>query len=495
MADLLQERITTLEQRLASQPKSPVFARLAGYYLQTGKAEQALRVCDEGLAHYPYYSTAHLIKGKALLALQMLAEAKHEFQVVQELLPANETVARLYTSIDLGPSADITATPAVEAPAEVTATAEPMPQEEVAVEESQPMQVEEPVVEEAAPTFEAEAPSPEPESIVEPVSETPTLAEELAQPEQSDFGAAPEVTATPEAEPAFGMEQPTAPEAVDFGAPVSPEVTTEAESQPPTFEAEQPQPEVTSGFGETGFGEPAVETPQATEPAPAMEEVDPLAALRTETQEEPAADPFGFGAATETPAAEPTTAETEQGSSLLDMFGQTEEPTPQVSEPAVTDDGLSGLEALAAMGMQTETPATPAEHTEDTGYNQFASSVQRELAGTENTMTLEEFFAGNSDQSPPSPNQIEELAEKLKAPKKITPVINFSQKEMRTASEADTPAGSGFVTPTLAEIYVKQGWFDDAIKAYRTLAANKPAERGKFEARIAELEEMKKQQS
>lgn len=487
MADLLQDRITTLEKRLASQPKSPVFAWLAGYYLQTGKPEDALRICDEGLAHYPYYSTAHLIKGKALLALQMLAEAKHEFQVVQELLPTNESVARLYTSIDLGPSADITATPAAETPSEVVATAEPMPQEEVAIEEPQPMQVEEPAVQESAPTFEAEVSAPEP--TIEPIGETLVQPEEVAQPEQADFGAAPEVTATPESEPAFGMEQPTAPETVDFGAPASPEVTAEAESQPPTFEAEQPQPEATSEFGE-----PVVETPQATEPIPTAEEIDPLAALRTETQEEPVADPFGFGATIETPAPEPATAEAEQGSSLLDMFGQTEEPTPQPSEPAATDYGLSGLEALAAMGMQTETPSIPAEATPDTGFDQFASSSRAELAGTENTMTLEEFFAGNADQSSPSPNQIEELAEKLKTPKKITPVINFSQKETRTASEADTPAGSGFVTPTLAEIYVKQGWFDDAIKAYRTLAANKPAEREKFEARIAELEVMKKQQ-
>ncbi len=494
MADLLQERITTLEKRLASQPKSPVFAWLAGYYLQTGKPEDALRVCDEGLAYYPYYSTAHLVKGKALLALQMLAEAKHEFQVVQELLPTNETVARLYTSIDLGPSADISVAPAVETPSEVVPTTETISQEEVAVEEPQPVQAEEPVVDEPTPTLEAEVPSPEPEPTVEPISEAPVQTEEVVQPEQSDFGAAPEVAMAPETEPSFGMEQPAVSEPTDFGATIVAEQTPEVESTPAAFEAEQPQPEATSGFGDTGFGEPAVETPQANEPIPTAEEIDPLAALRTEPQEEAVADPFGFGAATETPTAEPTTAEAEQGSSLLDMFGQTEEPTPQHSEPAATDDGLSGLEALAAMGAQAETPATPAAATGDVAYDQFASSVQNELAGTENTMTLEEFFAGNADQSSPSPNQIEELAEKLKTPKKITPVINFSQKETRTASEADTPAGSGFVTPTLAEIYVKQGWFDDAIKAYRTLAANKPAEREKFEARIAELEVMKKQQ-
>ena len=71
-------------------------------------------------------------------------------------------------------------------------------------------------------------------------------------------------------------------------------------------------------------------------------------------------------------------------------------------------------------------------------------------------------------------------------------MINFAEKATRTVSEEDTPSGTGFVTPTLAEIYVKQGWFDDAIKAYKTLALNKPAEREKYDKRIAELEEMKK---
>jgi hypothetical protein len=51
----------------------------------------------------------------------------------------------------------------------------------------------------------------------------------------------------------------------------------------------------------------------------------------------------------------------------------------------------------------------------------------------------------------------------------------------------------GFVTPTLAEIYAKQGWFDDAIKAYKVLARNKPGEKARFEKRIEELEKLKNQ--
>jgi len=119
-----------------------------------------------------------------------------------------------------------------------------------------------------------------------------------------------------------------------------------------------------------------------------------------------------------------------------------------------------------------------------------------------NTTTLEEYLnasqydQASTEQSPEAaPNEtIEDLAEKLQSAKKITPVIDLSTKTTIPSSEADTPASTGFVTPTLAEIYAKQGWYDDAIKAYHTLIVTKPAEKERFEKRIAELEDLKKQQ-
>ena len=90
-------------------------------------------------------------------------------------------------------------------------------------------------------------------------------------------------------------------------------------------------------------------------------------------------------------------------------------------------------------------------------------------------------------------NNIEEIANKLQSAGKITPVIDIAQKETPPASEQDLPVSMGFVTPTLAEIYAKQGWFDDAIKAYKALARNKPGEKERFERRIEELEKLKNQ--
>ena len=111
--------------------------------------------------------------------------------------------------------------------------------------------------------------------------------------------------------------------------------------------------------------------------------------------------------------------------------------------------------------------------------------------------TQEEPFAFNppfaSDLPSGEENTIEDLAKKLQGAGRIAPIIDFTQKETPTFSEQDTDIGNDFVTPTLAEIYARQGWYDDAIKAYKTLSRTKPEERENYEKRIQELEELKKQ--
>jgi len=82
MIDIAQQHITTLEKRVGSDAKSPLFAQLAHYYLEASRAQDALRICDAGLANFPFYTTGHLVKGKALAALNMQAEARREFEFV-----------------------------------------------------------------------------------------------------------------------------------------------------------------------------------------------------------------------------------------------------------------------------------------------------------------------------------------------------------------------------------------------------------------------------
>ena len=291
MADTREKTIKAIEKRLKKQPGSPLFARLASYYLEDSRTDDALRVCNEGIIHHPFYTTGHLLRGKTLVSLGKKEEARKSFNTVHELQPGIAAVERMLA--DVGG----------------------------------------PIVAKAPPT------------------------------------------------PAPKVEEPFVPQA----------------------QAEELQ---------------SLETLTMDEPSPAV-----------------ASEPY----------VEPT-------------FVPVAEPAP------------------------VEIPVEMKEETQD----EFMARMQQELAGTENTLSLEDYLSGNF--TPPPSNDIEDLAGKLQGAK-ITPVIDLSRPTEGGGGNA------GFVTPTLAEIYVRQGWYDDAIKAYRSLAASKPDEQAKFEQRITEIEEMKKQQS
>ena len=484
MPDPSLERMKSLEQRLAKEPQSPLFARLADYYLQVGRANDALRLCDDGLALYPYYPTAHLIKAKVLVELGMTAEAGHAYETVREFLPTNESVLCLTSILDRAPSQEQGVSETVEGivePEPPQAPVQEFVQQEIVVEEAQPTVIEEP----PAPPLEA-ASAQEPTAIEEPLvqAEEPPVQEFTAEEPQPvetaeagpgtddsfGFGEQPVVEPQPEEPGAgekLGLEMQPEPQRpysdFDFGAP--------AEESPAT------------AVEETPFGSQPIEAPpQAIEPEP-----EPAALQETSPSETPAME-----AAPMTPEQEPAaTPETsaEAPPDWLDAFSQLQQPAGESTEapvPAPTEEE----NPFAIFGEEQPSTAVEGEP-----YDEFTARVRMELFGTEDTMTLEEYLTQLGSVEPPAApsDNIGELAEKLKTSQRITPpVINFSEKAPRSAGEVDAGVGSGFVTPTLAEIYVKQGWFDDAIKAYRALAANKPAEKEKFEQRIAEIEEMKK---
>ncbi|HTP12016.1 MAG TPA: hypothetical protein VMM37_00225 [Bacteroidota bacterium] len=385
MAEVPKQKIAALEKKVGTGAKSPLFAQLAAYYVQSGKAQEALQMCDAGLAVFPHYTTGHLVKGKALLALKMNAEARREFEIVHDFLPANEAVSFILSNIQPGEGESLEASPA------------------------QPVGFEVP----AAPAEE-------------PVTEAPAAAEE--QQVQAEVATEAEVAPT--------TEEPSA-----FALPAENATTDTTDSG---FGA-------TPGESETG----AVPAGMATEPAPAAETEDPFGLVS------------GTGGATDAPTA-----------------------------PAASEEAVNPFEDFP------DQPGAPAVQEGEESFEAYSARMRGELEG-ENTMTLDEFLntaqeaPPTESQEPPaaSPNTIENLAEKLQTAKKITPVIDFSTKATIPASEEDTPQSTGFVTPTLAEIYAKQGWYDDAIKAYHTLIITKPAEKERFEKRIAELEELKKQQS
>jgi len=399
MIDAGHQRITALEKKVGPDAKSPLFVQLAQYYLEANRAQDALRVCDAGLANFPFYTTGHLINGKALAALNLRSEARREFEFVLGFLPNNVTIATLLTQIPPGEDESISAAPQ-------------QAQEEISQPEPQ-----------TSSGYEYTTPSP--------ATEHP----EPSYSEQSEPEASPSPSPSPGAESSSGSSF--------FDA------ITQASSTG--------TPETSLGFSSDA---PPAETPVAPETFAGFDFPSPAPSPYSESSPPSAEQPSGFD------------------------FTM---PAPDIP--------------------------VQASFTQEESFEQYATRRRGELPG-ENTLSLEDYFnsAGAvntqglvdlqfSGPEPVEPmsagveNQIEELANKLQSAGKITPVINFAQKETTTASEQDTPASMGFVTPTLAEIYAKQGWYDDAIKAYKTLARNKPSEKERYEKRIAELEELKNQGS
>lgn len=99
--------IQSLETRMVANPFSPSVARLASLYLDEDRFEDARVLCEEGIARYPDYATAHLVLGQCYLGLQRMSDARREFCEALNLQPQCELARTLLremtptTTVDL----------------------------------------------------------------------------------------------------------------------------------------------------------------------------------------------------------------------------------------------------------------------------------------------------------------------------------------------------------------------------------------------------------
>ena len=91
----ISDEIRHYEARLAREPTSQAYAALAEAYRRAGRAEDAVRLCREGLARFPAYSTARLILAKALLDTSDVAAARRELEQFVGAEPDHEPALRL----------------------------------------------------------------------------------------------------------------------------------------------------------------------------------------------------------------------------------------------------------------------------------------------------------------------------------------------------------------------------------------------------------------
>jgi len=491
MAEIVQQQIFALEKKVGTDAKSPMFAQLANLYLEQNRAEDALRICDAGLANYPFYTTGHLIKGKALVALHMRAEARREFEFVLEILPRNETVISLLEQIPIGEDETLIAPPHKEQTRII-----------------KPEYVTPSLDENRIPPTQQIYPEQEfgftglDQSVQEQTTELPT--EPTSVGEQTFFDA---ITQTP-------IEKTTE----DILETAAPSVEMPEMPEPPSiggFDIQMPESPSLAETQETAFAdiprtvpEPSTEYEfhlEATEEegvaqAPSEEEAFALYASRrrAELKGENTISLDDYLSNAAIIPAEEVSIEISVPTGVQDSIedaGTKEEQTidmtilpsqiPTGAQDSIEDAGTKEEQTIDMTILPSQMPKDMQSRIDDTDTN--------EEKPTDTSIILPQIQPAELPISDSIQNNIEEIANKLKDAGKITPVIDIAQKETSPASEQDLPVSMGFVTPTLAEIYAKQGWFDDAIKAYKALARNKPAEKERFEKRIEELEKLKNQ--
>ena len=164
-----------------------------------------------------------------------------------------------------------------------------------------------------------------------------------------------------------------------------------------------------------------------------------------------------------------------------------------------------------------------AEQREQQGFDAFAGEWQARWQGRKDRLTFEEYVGASAatvdeevalsgepsvapavaPSAPEAPSQapdvspdvsVEQIMERLEGAPRIVRAPEAPPKAeppREAAPDSAPPAQGRFVTATLAEIYASQGEYNEAIEAYRTLAAQRPGSAERYQKRLAELEELK----
>jgi len=97
--DLSEFDIDFLSQKLSDNPQSPLFARLADLYLSKNQEAEALKLCENGVQHFPAYASGQIILGKCYLSLNQNSKASAAFRRALQINPFNQVAQRLLEQV------------------------------------------------------------------------------------------------------------------------------------------------------------------------------------------------------------------------------------------------------------------------------------------------------------------------------------------------------------------------------------------------------------
>ena len=89
------EQIKQLEEKWLGNPRSRVFAQLADFYRKSGRAEEGIDICLEGLEYHRDYPQGYLVLGKCYREMECLGEAEKAFEKALDQDPTNLVALKL----------------------------------------------------------------------------------------------------------------------------------------------------------------------------------------------------------------------------------------------------------------------------------------------------------------------------------------------------------------------------------------------------------------
>ncbi len=479
-------RIDELKQKFDENPRR-YFAPLANEFRKVGDLEQAILICEAYLPQQPGHMSGHIVYGQALFESGRLDESLGVFQTALSLDPENLIALRHLgdiaarqgdpTSARRWYERVLEADPRNEeiqgliGGLEAQGTAAERPAAEVAQFTSAPSEPAPPVAEfAAAPDAHFAAPATLPPDIPELLDLDVTLPESSPSANES-AGAEPaqsmmEAPGGANFEPTSFGEFDKAPETSDLVPDVSgkavgfesTEFTAPSSDIPQTPGLQSAFEDETGIYGAAvtplaGFEATADETKQESTPAPtgAFPELDePL-----ETDEELVLPPHGdsmAGGAPPVPAAPPTAASDDE--SLLDF------------DMPVADAAANAEEASA--------PTIPAELPPEV----IAAEAELTEAATSGEPTPEPASAPEELETESIGSELSfiEVEEEAAVDETVAEAVVEPEVDAELESEPVSAAQRPFVTETMADLYLKQGFRAEALSVYEQLSAASPGD-------------------
>ena len=440
-------RLEELERKFEENPRR-YFAPLANEYRKAGDSAKAAELCRSQLPEVPGHISGHIVLGQSLFDSGDLAGARTALETALALDPENIVALRYLGDIarNTGDTAD--------AERWYSRTLEADPYNEAATQGLQALRAHEPAAAEGE------------------VSAAPPTGED----------AAPAESAAPEE----GTQ--------------SPAHAAIAEGFEPTAHVFEPVPgDASIESGEQLSGEPSgLDAPSSQVGAAESDEIAPTAALTPSEEVVSVAVPAGVEERSPEPA--PADAATE---TFAEPESTAAEPEPMVAAAAATE--MQPAPSEGAVALQVEDAASSAEFAGDLAISAESESADESTevvtaapqpSGMETAPALAEFSSPVTDEGAPEPaaplerfdvEAHESTEADAETPAEAAPDRAASDDGLQAAEERVLESAAPFVTETMADLYLEQGYPHEALELLMQLAEQRPDDE-RLREKVADIE-------